>query len=266
MFSSFRNRFGIPGLISVIALVFAMLGGAYAASDSGPGKSAKSKASASASKGPRGPRGPRGARGAQGPQGPEGPQGPPGANGREGLHGKNGINGTNGTPGKSVVSGEEPAGTNCAEGGYWFEIQGSGNKNYVCEGGGGGGGGGTLGPGETSTGLWSFYSKGSPLEAVTISFPLRRVQTPGWETKWIGTGESPPEDCPGTAADPQAAPNTLCIYAHNTGGLTKSFPEYGLTTDYSSGMVLSFELDPAETSFGFGSWAVTGPCPPEVTC
>ena len=32
MFSTLRTRFGIPGVISVIALVFAMFGGAYAAS------------------------------------------------------------------------------------------------------------------------------------------------------------------------------------------------------------------------------------------
>ena len=33
MFSTLRTRFGIPGVISVIALVFAMLGGAYAANN-----------------------------------------------------------------------------------------------------------------------------------------------------------------------------------------------------------------------------------------
>jgi hypothetical protein len=53
MLSPLRNRFGIPGVISVIALVFAMLGGAYAASNSND----DGKATASAKKGPRGPRG-----------------------------------------------------------------------------------------------------------------------------------------------------------------------------------------------------------------
>ena len=46
MFSPLRNRFGIPGAISVIALVFAMFGGAYAASDNSGG----GKATASAKK------------------------------------------------------------------------------------------------------------------------------------------------------------------------------------------------------------------------
>ena len=31
MFSLLRNRFGIPGVISVVVLVFAMSGGAFAA-------------------------------------------------------------------------------------------------------------------------------------------------------------------------------------------------------------------------------------------
>jgi hypothetical protein len=40
MFSMFRERFGIAGVISVIALVFAMVGGAFAA---GGGLSSKQK-------------------------------------------------------------------------------------------------------------------------------------------------------------------------------------------------------------------------------
>jgi hypothetical protein len=51
MFSTLRNRFGIPGVISVIALVFAMLGGAYAANNSSGG--GKATASAKVKKGPR---------------------------------------------------------------------------------------------------------------------------------------------------------------------------------------------------------------------
>src|SRR5260221_553574 len=68
MFSPLSNRFGIPGVISVIALVFAMLGGAYAASSNSGG--GKASASAKAKKGPRGPKG------ATGPAGPAGPPGP----------------------------------------------------------------------------------------------------------------------------------------------------------------------------------------------
>ena len=71
MFSTLSKRFGVPGVIAVAALVFAMIGGAYAANGSGGGKAVTSKAR----RGPRGPRGPQGPVGPQGPAGPAGSQG-----------------------------------------------------------------------------------------------------------------------------------------------------------------------------------------------
>ncbi|MGV1047748.1 MAG: hypothetical protein ACOYD4_04380 [Solirubrobacterales bacterium] len=78
------SRFGIPGVISVIALVFAMSGGALAAKDhlqgSGPDQAEASKgAKNGAKKIKRGPRGKPGAAGPQGPVGPVGPVGPQGS-------------------------------------------------------------------------------------------------------------------------------------------------------------------------------------------
>src|SRR5262245_60915 len=113
MLSPLRNRFGIPGVISVVALVFAMLGGAYAASNNDNGKAT---ASAKAKRGPKGPKG------ATGPTGPAGPQGPAGANGKDGSNGANGQEGTNGTNGKSVAVSGTAAG--CAEGGITVQIAG----------------------------------------------------------------------------------------------------------------------------------------------
>ncbi|HVY78337.1 MAG TPA: hypothetical protein VG898_07515 [Solirubrobacterales bacterium] len=119
MFSTLRTRFGIPGVISVIALVFAMLGGAYAANNSsGGGKATASKAKkAKAKKGPRGPRGPKGDIGAAGPAG---------------APGKDGTNGTNGAPGKSVLLSDTAPG--CPEGGITVEIEGFGTPTEVCNG------------------------------------------------------------------------------------------------------------------------------------
>jgi len=99
-----REPFGKAGLIvSVVALVFAMLGGAYAATNSGGGKAVASKAKA----------GPRGPRGKTGPAGPAGPQGPAGANGKDGSSGANGSNGTNGKDGQSVSGTPIAAGGAC---------------------------------------------------------------------------------------------------------------------------------------------------------
>jgi hypothetical protein len=67
--------------VAVIALVFAMAGGAYAAGGGG------GKQSANASKAKRGPQGPRGKTGPAGPAGPAGPQGIPGPKGDAGAPG-----------------------------------------------------------------------------------------------------------------------------------------------------------------------------------
>ncbi len=91
MLSTFSNRFGIPGVIAVMALVFAMIGSAYAASNSsGGGQAVASKA------GKRGPKGPKGNTGPAGPQGPAGATGPAGKNGTDGTIGPTGPTGQTG--------------------------------------------------------------------------------------------------------------------------------------------------------------------------
>jgi hypothetical protein len=85
-----REPFGKAGLtVAVIALVFAMLGGAYAAG----GLTSKQKKEVKAI-----------AKGLQG-TGPAGPQGAAGANGKDGANGSNGTNGSNGADGKTILSG-----------------------------------------------------------------------------------------------------------------------------------------------------------------
>lgn len=82
MLNAIRRSLSLPTAIAVVALVFAMTGGAFAAKDyvTGPAKASKHKSK----RGPRGLRGPRGKHGPRGPQGPKGdtgPQGPKGATG-----------------------------------------------------------------------------------------------------------------------------------------------------------------------------------------
>jgi hypothetical protein len=133
MLSPLRNRFGIPGVISVVALVFAMLGGAYAANNSGDGKAT---ASAKAKKGPRGPKG------ATGPAGPAGPQGPAGANGKDGANGANGSNGEKGATGSAGAAGKsvnvaeiEPGNPGCEErGGAEVKQEDAGSGIELCNG------------------------------------------------------------------------------------------------------------------------------------
>jgi hypothetical protein len=286
MFSLLRNRFGIPGVISVIALVFAMLGGAYAASNSGSGKAT---ASAKAKKGPRGPRGPAGPAGPAGPQGPAGANGAKGDAGAKGDKGEPGNPGSPGTPGangKSVVITPLTAGAQaeCEEtGGALVEVQGSGTPTEVCSGKKGEKGdkgdvgdpwtvGGTLPPGATETGAWAFSAPETETEIlVPISFtiPLEEILFESHVHYQTDEGFSTP--CPGAYFNPTANPGELCIYFHEGGASTgkpvnvaspailnpgsKSFPGAE-----KAGAVLKFTFSGAagELARGSGTWAVTG--------
>jgi hypothetical protein len=79
MLNAIRRNLSVPTAIAVVALVFAMTGGAFAAKDyaTGAAKGSKSKAK-------RGPRGPKGKQGPAGPEGPQGKQGPAGPQGPKG--------------------------------------------------------------------------------------------------------------------------------------------------------------------------------------
>jgi hypothetical protein len=169
MFSPLRNRFGIPGVISVIALVFAMAGGAYAAKKYVITSTSQIKPSVLKS-----------LTGKAGPQGPAGANGKDGANGSSGTNGKDGNSGSPGAVGKSVVVGsfttedeelEEPPGEPCSlNGGSEVEVEGSGEVKYVCNG-SPWAAGGTLPTGATETGAWNLKTA-SFVGETSVSFPV----------------------------------------------------------------------------------------------
>jgi len=298
MFSPLRNRFGIPGAISVIALVFAMLGGAYAASNDG----GKADASAKAKRGPRGPKGPAGP---QGPAGPAGPQGAAGANGAKGdtgakgdkgEKGANGTNGTNGTPGadgKSVTfvgsfSGEEEGEEEPCQGagGSEYEVEESETPNIVCNGAAGAEGspwtaGGTLPPGATETGAWAFHATTADTGGayVPISFSIPLSGELGEEEAFYVTaeqqlglnGKTKPPECQGRMdkpTEPPPPPGILCVYEPPELGkivnATLHSPGLGifqLGNNESEGANRTgafLKFDISGVAHGTGSWAVTG--------
>ncbi len=260
MFSTLRNRFGIPGVISVIALVFAMIGGAYAASNSGDGKNATASAKKKAAKGPRGPKGatgPAGPAGAAGPAGPAGPKGDAGANGSNGAPGKDG---TAGKDGVSVTVNEfEGVGGTCDEGGIEVESA-SPEPAYVCSGKPGSPwtAGGTLPSGETETGAWAGIVGEEEFSFAPISFAIPLAQS-------LPAHYAPDPNCPGTSNSPAAEPGHLCVYVTENNGLGESATEdvYISKPDGSgsgaapAGALLGLEAPPG--SYGFGTWAVTAP-------
>lgn len=251
MFSMIRRhlRLSPAGVIAVIALVFAMIGGAFAASNSGTG-------SATVSKG--GKRGPTGPRGPKGPKGPAGPQGVAGANGKDGS---NGVTGPTGKDGVSPV-GTEFAGAKgtCTEGGV--ELKGT-NTTFACNGKKGAQGiQGEPGPlletlpsGKAVTGAWGVFSPSGPaFLTATLSYQFK-LAAPLAKANiiFLKPGEGETATCPGTAEAPKAAAGNLCIYA-------KEFPLGKFNTaifpaSMVTGVVVGFE----ETFLGFGTWALTAP-------
>jgi Collagen triple helix repeat (20 copies) len=240
MFSLLKNRFGVPGLLAVIALVFAMIGGAYAANDNGKATASKAK------KGPRGPRGPKGETGPAGPAGAAGPAGPAGlkgANGADGAKGATGAKGTNGSAGANGATGAVgaagPAGAAGAtgpEGSPWTA-------------------GGTLPSGETETGTFVTppvgEAGGNAFVSASFTLPLDTALEDSVHILEPGAGGT--EDCPGDYANPQAAPGQFCAYQAFGQGAS---PLGG--TAFKSGVLMTYSLDDDE-AFAGGAWAVTAP-------
>jgi hypothetical protein len=267
MFSTLRTRFGIPGVISVMALVFAMFGGAYAASNSSDG--GKATASAKAKKGPRGP---KGATGPAGPAGPQGPAGPAGAKG---------DTGSSGPPGQSVQGTSIASGGACGTGVTGVKYTLGATSTNVCN--GKNGTNGTTGftktlPSEaTETGAWvfsPFKAEDTPpqefiLTAVSFPIPLQAgIPAANVHIQPLDFNGTEGEDCPGNVEDPKAKPGHLCLYLGDlvgTGGATPvaengEISQLGAIDQQGtsrSGFVLRYFLAP-ETMF-LGSWAVTAP-------
>jgi hypothetical protein len=292
MLSLLRNRFGIPGVISVIALVFAMLGGAYAASDNGGGKAT---ASAKAKKGPPGPRGktgPAGPAGAAGPAGPAGLAGPKGDKGDTGPAGANGASATT----ESFVGAQH----GCTAGGV--VVKSASPEVTVCNGKNGTNGTTgfteTLPSGMTETGSWSFgflpegAAPGFHHLKIPISFnvPLAAsLSGAGCRTVESGhvaatchvhfinaNGKEVVENeanfeieeftstaCTGTPAAPTATAGDLCVYTSGLTNVLGAFDslivkasdnnESGAST---AGATINFFGVLAEAE-GYGIWAVT---------
>lgn len=285
MFSLLRNRFGIPGIISVVALVFAMVGGAFAANNSDGGGDSEATASAS-KKGPPGPRGPRGKPGKQGiagPQGPAGPQGLPGGKGDTGAPGQAGAGGEDGKDGTSATVSEfSGAKSPCTEGGA--EIKSASPTVLVCN--GKKGTNGTTGftdvlpPEKTETGSW-VLAKPAALGAVPvgISFaiplelPLQasRVHFIGEDGEEVTFDfiteelkKQPSTVCLGSVDAPTAEPGNLCVYTGNLVSAVawnekiKTLDSTNSAGSSTAGARIEFVALSAEAT-GYGTWAVTAP-------
>jgi hypothetical protein len=145
-----------------------------------------------------------------------GPSGTNGASGASGAAGASGSNGANGTTGFTS----------------------------------------TLPPGKTEVGTWAtdIGTESSTPLYVPISFNIPLEENVGVS---IMDAKAPPTDeCPGTAADPQAAPGNLCIYAGQLLGGTLFQFDPGIANRNTYGTIVGVKRT-ASSTLAYGTWAVT---------
>jgi Collagen triple helix repeat (20 copies) len=198
MFSLIRRRLHLSPATAIasLALVFAMSGGAYAASKYviTSTKQISPKVLKSL-QGKAGPAGKSGANGTNGANGAVGPQGPAGAKGDAGPAGANGVNGEKGEKGENGTTG------------------------FTA----------TLPKGKTLKGEWVLHTfnqnkqAGFAISSTAVSFGIPLSQAPvahyineaGMELTPSGEQES--TVCQGSAEEPTASPGNLCVYAGEAG-------------------------------------------------
>jgi hypothetical protein len=274
MFTTIRKRITLTNTALIAALVFAMTGGAYAASKyvitSTKQISPKVIKSLQGKAGANGPAGPAGAPGAAGPAGPAGT----GTQGPAGNNGEPGAKGTNGTSVTSTVLATENA--HCKEGGSEFTAA-EGKKTYACN--GSPWTVGTLPSGKTETGMLAISGMpvilgGSPLMKAAISFPIpldegAKVNIIGIEEGENEANAKLPEEggvqvCKGNQAAPLAEPGHLCIFLsteRRVAGVGTSAPPGGTEgSTGEEGVIFAASGEPESTEKGLeilGVWTVT---------
>lgn len=258
-----RERLGTAGfVISIVALLVALGGGAYAATGALTGtqkKEVKRIVQTEAKKfATGGPQGPPGSAGANGPAGAKGDTGAAGAQGPAGPAGAEGMRGKAGTSVTNIPIAPNSSNEHCPAGGAEFRV-GTGEPTFACSGEGGEGGGGgfpeTLPSGRSERGYFEVLGEGGLVigeaAVTTISFPFP-LATPPAEALVINTEASQEEKdkCPGEFLEPKATVGVLCLYR----GFAN---EEKLTVTAALPSTFGALLQFPKTAQAFGTWAVT---------
>lgn len=264
------GQFTYANVVATLAMVFAMSGGAYAASKFliTSTKQISPKVLKSL-KGKNGTNGTNGINGANGVNGKDGAPGAPGPAGEKGAAGTNGTIGTNGANGVSVTSTSLSAGNEqCKEGGSEF-VAAASKKTYACNG-SPWVAGGTLPKGATETGTWSVEGTASATGetmAAVVSFPIPLAVESNVNFIEMGS-TAPAEKCEGEVGKPGAKSGQVCVFEGkslvvNHGGLTYEkavvTPSGSIGGDIGpTGGQLLFTTTQAGRVSAEGTWAATG--------
>ncbi len=258
-----REPFGKAGLtVAILALVLAMVGGAWAAA----GLTGKQKKQV--------------IKIAKKYAGKPGAAGPAGTAGTNGTNGKDGTNGSPGAAGKSVaVTKIEEGEAECEErGGAEVKQEGAGSGTEVCNGAEGSPWTelGTLPSKKTETGSWFFAGKEVPVFGgfvkvayAPISFPIPLpVELPASQVVVVAAGANGAggtSGCPATSEvkNPEAQPGFLCIFRspveENLASIEAQNPGTGEGTGTSGAFLALSPVTSGETILASGTWAVTAP-------
>lgn len=233
MLSRIHNKLGTAGLVvAIVALVAALGGAAYAASDNHLSGGEKKEVTKIAKKyaGKPGAPGAPGAKGATGPAGPQGKEGPQGKTGPTGPTGKEGKQGKEGPKGATGATGPS---------GLLTPLQ----------------------PGQTETGAWA-TANSNTLVSASFNIPLSAKPkavvfiggTLTLGSRVVPEGAVEESVCEGSVTEPTAPSGVLCVYVDATeeSGL---FGLETLTKRYVSGATWFVG---AGEGRAYGTWAVGG--------
>jgi hypothetical protein len=239
MLSRIRGRVSYASVAATLALVFAMSGGAYAASRYVITSTKQIKPSVLKQlKGAAGAAGAKGAAGATGATGPAGATGATGATGPAGqaVEGKEGKEGAKGEKG--------------AAGSPWP-------------------GGGVLPAKATETGSFAYQDPANEAGGnvfISLSFSIQlKSELESTQVEIVKEGQTGTH-CTGSAAEPTAPEEFLCVYIAKEpeGGDVASYniknPATGTVSAARAGAILGVALRGEEgvKVFLYGTWAVTG--------
>ena len=255
-----RRRATFVNIVAIGALLFAMSGGAYAASkylitstnQIKPGVLAKL----------HGASGPAGKQGATGPAGPAGPAGSAGQTGATGAKGSEGPRGPQGLEGESVTSVEShtKAIGPCTDGGSEFtSISG---KSYACN---GAAANEVLPSKATERGPWALAISSTKLTGIGYLGVTEIRFAPALATKAkavhvLKPNETISGECEQAGENATAAPGVLCIYTE--GEIPESTFDLAGHSNFTTsagafGTSLVLYNPTAAEGIATGTWALT---------